>query len=240
MSLRCVFVSCSLAVLALGWQSALAVDEETEHEPLQRLFADAYQRRYLNCLGRHGNPRYCVQDPVFIGPIARQVLQREFGGRWPPFETDQWDQLARRFGSAYFFAIGTPAGVARVEARIRAQYAEPIVTVRALDLLIDAGIPPGQVAYGPRSQTLRYVGTPLFRNGEFSGREVARILASQQARHPTAQRLTLAITLPHVFDQRLVYHYHPKDQRLVIENARGKRTIQNVDLQTYGQGHPFP
>lgn len=182
-----------------------------------------------------GRAEYCVDDPEFLDSAIQSALDSRFDGEMPELERDV-ERLIRSARVAYKKNLQSPAGLAKVEQKVKAYYEDPDVDDRLVDGIVsaDLGAVPGRLVARKRGQHLRLSDSELTDGKEVAGAEVGRRLAELAKKHPNAEVIRIEVQVPvGTRDQPWVYRYHRALGQVVMHRVYEKN-VRIIDVPEGG------
>ncbi len=182
-----------------------------------------------------GEPDFCIEDPEFLDSAIEHAVDARFDGEMPELERDV-ERLIRSARVAYKENLRSPAGLAKLEEKVAARYADPDVDDRLVDGIVNAdlGAVPGRLAVRGRGDHIRLAESDLLERGELRGDEVGRRLAALAKAHPKAEVIRLEVEVPQgVRDQSWVYRYH-RDLNQVVMHRVYEKNVRIIDVPEGG------
>lgn len=140
-----------------------------------------------------GRKEYAVTDAAFLDPLIDAALAATTGGRAPATDKERADVVAAA-GSSLYHKLQERDGLAQLEALTARRYGSPVVTRNGDAVVVDAGIPPGQLSL-VRGKVFLW-NSPVVKDFQWSGAEAARLIAAAAAQHPDAKTVEALVTIP--------------------------------------------
>jgi hypothetical protein len=158
--------SAPMATLSESERAALRAEVSAQVEPLA------------------GRKEYAVTDAAFLDPLIDAAMAA--GGSRA--------DVVKAAGSALYHELQERDGLAHLEGLVARRYASPVVTRSGDGVVVDAGIPPGQLSM-IRGRVFLW-NSPVVKDFQWSGREAARLIAEAAAQHPDAKTVEAQVTIP--------------------------------------------
>lgn len=164
-----------------------------------------------------GRSAYCIDDPAFVDPILREVIERSFHGEVPT-TMDEGETVARRARGRYRNAqLDSPEARAQVEAAVRANFEDPPVTREQGLVRADLGVVPGALTRTGRAGW-DITSSEQVANGELLGTVAAAKLDALRQAEPDATTVALDVLIPANAGSytRFEYRYAGNRDRILV------------------------
>lgn len=168
-------------------------------------------------------PEYCIDDEAFVQSAIDMAVERRAGGSMPEYEREV-EQVVRSAKSAYRKSLKSPAGLAKIEEKVAAYWADPRVDTGLVAGIVsaDLGAPPGTLAPEVRGSDVRLRKSEFLDGGRLRADEVGRQLARLAKAHPDADEVRIQVVLPRGRgkERPWVYRWSPGADEVVEHQLR--------------------
>lgn len=164
-----------------------------------------------------GRAAYTPVEPEVLDPVLEKVLLNRNRGLAPRDDAEAARLLPRLTTNLYPALLASDAGRAAIEARVRARWDSPPVTVEGDRVVADLGLTPGTISKTLRSGWLITESEHADR-GELRADEVGRRLRELRARHTdaTSWEVRAEVANGPVEPRRMVYRYDRVQDRILV------------------------